>query len=178
MDTWNTALRQAVLPGALASVASTVALALCGRRESGSMFAGVNAVSHWLWGQRAVHQDGLSLRHTVAGYLIHHACSMFWATLFERSCSRQLAKREAPRTVALAAAATAVACTTDFQLTPPRLRPGFEQRLSRPSLALVYGAFCIGLAAGAVLNRRQPGGGRLQPRRIDSSTSSANGVER
>lgn len=107
-----------------------------------------------LWGERAVHKDGLSLRHTLAGYLIHHACSLFWATLFERGCAGQLARREAARTAALAAATTAMACATDFQLTPRRLRPGFEQRLSRPSLALVYGAFCCGLAAGAILNRR------------------------
>lgn len=46
---------------------------------------------------------------------------------------------------------TALACFTDYQLTPPRLRPGFEQRLSRRSLLLVYGAFGIGLAAGAIL---------------------------
>ncbi|MBB3121550.1 hypothetical protein [Pseudoduganella violacea] len=154
MDSWNTTLKQAALPGALASLASAAALALCGRRESGSMFAGVNAISHWLWGDQAVRQDRPTLKHTLAGYLIHHASSMFWAALFERSCKAQLAKQQAARTLALAGAATAVACVTDFQLTPPRLRPGFEQRLSRPSLALVYGAFCVGLAAGALLNRR------------------------
>jgi hypothetical protein len=36
------------------------------------------------------------------------------------------------------------------------LRPGYEKRLSRPALALVYGAFGLGpgLAAGAMLCRR------------------------
>lgn len=154
MDTWSTALRHSVLPGALASLASTVALAACGKRETGSMFAGVNAVSHWLWGDRAMHADRPSLRHTLVGYLIHHAASMFWAALFEKACCKTLDRKEAAGTATVAAAASAVACFTDYQLTPHRLRPGFEERLSRPSLLLVYAAFGVGLAAGAYLNRR------------------------
>ena len=53
-----------------------------------------------------------------------------------------------------ATAASAVACFTDYPLTPRRLHPGYEMRLSTPSLALVYGAFGLGLAAGALLCRR------------------------
>ncbi|HEY1147758.1 MAG TPA: hypothetical protein VGF27_04250 [Pseudoduganella sp.] len=147
-------MHRAVLPGVLSSVASTAVLALCGKREAGSMFAGVNAISHWLWGDRAMRRDGPSLQHTVVGYLIHHASAMFWATLFERSCAKVLDKQDPVATAATAAAATAVACFTDYQLTPPRLRPGFEERLSRSSLALVYAAFGIGLAAGAIMSRR------------------------
>lgn len=154
MDTWSTALKHSVVPGALASLASTLALAACGKRETGSMFSGVNAVSHWLWGDPATRADRPSLRHTLVGYLIHHGCSMFWAALFEKACCRTLDKKELAGTTAVAAAATAVACVTDYQLTPRRLRPGFEERLSRPSLLLVYTAFGIGLAAGALINRR------------------------
>ena len=63
-------------------------------------------------------------------------------------------------TVALAAsaAASAVACFTDYQLTPKRLPPGYEKRLSRPALALVYGTFAVGLAAGAMAIRREHAG--------------------
>ena len=154
MDTWSNALKHSVLPGALASLASTLALAACGKRETGSVFAGVNAVSHWLWGDKATRADGPSLKHTLVGYLIHHGASMFWAALFEKTCCRTLDRKQAATTAASAAAASAVACFTDYQLTPPRLRPGFEERLSRPSLVLVYAAFAAGLAAGAYLNRR------------------------
>lgn len=154
MDTWSHALRRSILSGALASLASTLALAVCGKRETGSVFAGVNAVSHWLWGDPATRADRPSLRHTLVGYLIHHAASMFWATLFEKACRKTLDRKEATGTAAAAAAASAVACFTDYQLTPHRLRPGFEQRLSRPSLLLVYAAFGAGLALGAFLNRR------------------------
>jgi hypothetical protein len=154
MDTWSTALKHSVLPGALASLASTLVLAACGKREAGSMFAGVNAVSHWLWGDKAMRVDKPTLKYTVVGYLIHHGASMFWAALFEKSCCKTLDKKEAATTATVAAAASAVACFTDYQLTPHRLRPGFEERLSRPSLLMVYLAFGAGLAAGAYLNRR------------------------
>lgn len=154
MDTWRNALKHSLLPGALASLASALALAACGRRETGSMFSAVNAVSHWLWGDQATRADRPSLKHTVVGYLIHHGASMFWAALFEKSCCRTLDRKDAAGTAAVATAATAVACFTDYQLTPRRLRPGFEQRLSKMSLLMVYTAFGVGLAAGAWLNRR------------------------
>lgn len=154
MDTWSQALRRSVLSGALASLTSTLALAVCCKRETGSMFAAVNAVSHWLWGAPAMRADQPSVRHTLVGYVIHHAASMFWAALFEKACCKTLDKKEAASTGAAAAAASAVACFTDYQLTPHRLRPGFEERLSRPSLLLVYAAFGAGLALGAFLNRR------------------------
>lgn len=153
MDTWSRALKQSVLPGALASLASTLVLAARGKREAGSMFAGVNAVSHWLWGDKAMRADRPSLKHTLVGYLIHHGASMFWAALFEKSCCKTLDKKDAAATATVAAAASAVACFTDYQLTPARLRPGYEERLSRPSLLMVYAAFAVGLAAGAYLNR-------------------------
>jgi hypothetical protein len=57
--------------------------------------------------------------------------------------------------LAASAKAAAVACFVDYKMTPPRLRPGFEQRVSRGSLALVYAAFGLGLAAGALINHRQ-----------------------
>ncbi|XLZ68797.1 hypothetical protein ABT364_19920 [Massilia sp. SR12] len=154
MDSWRTPLSRSLWPGALASLASTLALAACGKRETGSMFAGVNAVSHWVWGQQATRADAASLKYTLVGYLIHHAAAMFWAVLFEKTCRKTLDQRDPGGTVTAAAAATAVACFTDYQLTPKRLQPGFEDRLSRPSLLLVYTAFGVGLAAGAWLNRR------------------------
>jgi hypothetical protein len=57
------------------------------------------------------------------------------------------------RALEVGTVASAVACFTDYQLTPPRLRPGYEERLSKPSLAVVYAAFGAGLAAGALLCR-------------------------
>lgn len=155
MKAFPLALRHGALSGSLASILSAAALAACGKRETGSMFAAVNAVSHWLWGDRAAAHDEPSLRHTALGYAIHHGSGIFWGVLFERYVSRILDRQQVAPTLAAAAGATAVACFVDYQLTPHRLQPGFEMRLSRPSLLLVYGAFGAGLAAGAWWLRRR-----------------------
>lgn len=156
MENWNTALRRGVWSGTVASLSSTAALALLGRQEAGSPYAPTNANSHWLWGERAARRDGPSLRYTLTGYAIHHASATFWSVLFEKICGPVLDQRAPGKTLAAAAATTAVACFTDYQLTPARLKPGYEKRLSRPALALVYGAFGLGLAAGAMLCRPAP----------------------
>lgn len=154
MDNWKTAVAKGMAPGALASVASTVALALCSKKESGHMFAGANAISHWLWGDKAFRRNAPTWKYTLVGYGIHHASSWLWGGLFEQAAGKVLARKSPGATLAASAAATAVACFVDYQLTPKRLRPGFEQRVSRGALALVYGAFALGLAAGALTNRR------------------------
>jgi len=154
MNSWNTAIRRGAVGGATASLLSTAALALLGRREAGSAYAPTNAVSHWIWGDEALHEDAPTLRHTVPGYLIHHGSAMFWSVLFERLCGRLLDRKEPAVTLGVATAASAVACFVDYELTPRRFQPGYEARLSRPSLAAVYGAFGVGLALGAMLCRR------------------------
>lgn len=154
MESWNTAFRRGLVGGATSSLLSTVALALLGRREAGSAYAPTNAVSHWIYGDEALREDAPSLRHTVPGYLIHHGSATFWSVLFERLCGPLLDRREPATTLGVATAASAVACFVDYELTPRRLQPGFEQHLSRPALAVVYGAFGVGLALGAMLSRR------------------------
>ncbi|MFL6674563.1 MAG: hypothetical protein ACJ8LG_14880 [Massilia sp.] len=154
MDNWKTAFRRGAIGGATSSLASTVALALLGNNEANSPYAPTNAISHWIWGEKAARRDHPSLRYTLPGYLIHHGSATFWSVLFERFCGRLLDRKEPATTLGVATAASAVACFVDYQLTPRRLRPGYEKRLSRPALALVYGAFGLGLAAGAMLARR------------------------
>jgi hypothetical protein len=54
-----------------------------------------------------------------------------------------------------AAATSVLACFVDYRLTPDRLTPGFEKRLSRRSLFVVYALFAAGLAAGTLLQTRK-----------------------
>jgi hypothetical protein len=154
MENWKTAMQRGLVSGASASVLSTAALALLGKREADSSFAPTNAISHWFWGEKAARRDHPSMRYTLTGYAIHHASATFWAVLFERACGHLLDRRDTGRTLAASAAASAVACFVDYELTPQRLKPGYEKRLSRPALAAVYSAFGLGLAAGAMLCRR------------------------
>ena len=155
MEDWKTAIERGAVSGATSSLLSTAALALLGKGEANSSYAPTNAISHWIWGDKAARHDGPSVRYTVPGYLIHHASSMFWSVLFERFLGEVLDRRKLGPTLAAAAATSAVACFTDYNLTPRRLTPGFEKRLSRPSLAVVYASFGLGLAAGAMLCRRR-----------------------
>jgi hypothetical protein len=154
MEQWNTALRRGLVSGTTSSLLSTAALALFGKREAGSAFAPTNAISHWYWGERAARRDHPSPRYTLPGYAIHHASATFWAVLFERACGDLLDRRDTGKTLLASTAAAGVACFVDYEMTPQRLKPGYEKRLSRPALAVVYGAFGLGLAAGAMLCRR------------------------
>jgi hypothetical protein len=154
MESWNIATRRGLVSGTAASALSTVALAALGKAGTGSAFAPTNAISHWIWGEKAARRDRPTLRYTAAGYLIHHLSATFWAVLFERFMGERLDRLAPAPTLAAATATSAIACFTDYQLTPRRLHPGYEKRLSKPSLAVVYGAFGLGLAAGALMSRR------------------------
>src|SRR5450830_271471 len=159
MDNFKQVITKGLVPGTLASVISTAALALRARRESGSPYAGVNATSHAVWGNEAFTRNAPSWKYTLVGYGIHHASALFWATIFEQVAGKVLDRKSPAATTLAAAGAAAVACFVDYKLTPKRLQPGFEERVSRKSLALVYAAFGVGLAAGAYFNHRDRHGG-------------------
>jgi hypothetical protein len=144
--TWQRAL----VSGATASAASTAVLAVAGRVQNGRAAAPTNATSHWLWGESATYVDRPTLRHTLVGYAIHHAASVFWALFYEQ---RRRRGETAGKVVADAALVAGLACLVDYTITPPRFTPGFEKRLSKPALAAVYAAFGAGLAAATIWRR-------------------------
>jgi hypothetical protein len=152
--TWKQALAEGALSGSIASVTSTLYLAWAGRRRS-TAAAPVNATSHWFFGDPALREDRLTLRHTLTGYAIHHAASVFWGVLHARFwAARPQNKRPLPALAGSVAAASA-ACFVDYRLTPKRLTPGFEHRLDRPELAGVYACFAAGLLVGTLLLKRR-----------------------
>lgn len=153
----RTALR-ALLAGSCASLLSAAVLAAAGRREAGSAAAPINAVSHWYWDREALHQQQADAQHTAVGFATHHLASVFWAALLTAFLRSQPAMNTVPRTVAACFATSAIACVVDFKLTPERLTPGYEHRLSRKALGLTYLLFGAGLALGCLaLGARQSG---------------------
>ena len=148
-------LREGLVTGSVAGVVSGLALCFLGRRENGSLFAPINAVSHWLWRDRAFRKNGFSLRYTVPGYLIHHAMSVFWGSVHAGVFRCEHDAGRPARALAKGAATAAVACIVDYQMTPQRLTPGFERRLSPGALGGVYLAFGVGLAIGCMLVSRK-----------------------
>lgn len=155
MKTWKRAFKDAVIVGSFASLTSLAVLALRSRSENGSAWASVNAPSHWLWGQAALTQDRASLRYTATGFVIHHLSAGFWGVLHEKLLGEAGRRQSAPTLLRNAALTSAVAAVVDFALVPQRLSPGFQRRLSSPSLTLVYTLFAVGLAAGSYLTGRR-----------------------
>lgn len=157
MYPWNTALREGVVAGTMASLLSTAVLAIAGLRQAGSAVAPTNAVSHWLWGEESLHEQRPTLRHTLAGYVTHHLAAIFWAALYSRLYGHRTAAKTLPHAVAGGVATSAVACLVDYQLVPKRLTPGFEHRLSTAAMLATYGALAAGFAIGALLlDQRKP----------------------
>jgi hypothetical protein len=152
---WKDIAAHGAVAGSLASLLSTAVLLVAGRREAGSAAAPVNAVSHWYWGDEALARQDTDLAHTAAGYLTHHGASVFWATIYAAIAHDRPALHTTRGIAAGALATSAAACFVDYRLTPRRLTPGFEHRLSTGAMAGVYGAFALGLAAGALLMRKR-----------------------
>jgi hypothetical protein len=140
--------------GSLASIASTLVVTLFSASRRGAPASGTNASSQWIWGEEAKRRETLSVKHTLTGYVIHHASALFWAAFFESWSARS---RRLPEVAAKAAATTAVAYVTDYKVVPSRLSPGFEGKVGRLGLVAVYAAFAGGLFAAHVLRSARTG---------------------
>ena len=102
-----------------------------------------------MWGDEAKYRRRTDVPHTVVGYAIHHACSVFWATGYEGL----MATRAPPHPVLGAGAVALVAYVVDYHCIPKRLTPGFEGHLRGRDMLATYGAFAAGLAASSLLRR-------------------------
>ncbi|MCC7122013.1 MAG: hypothetical protein IT493_10695 [Gammaproteobacteria bacterium] len=151
---WRDVFRTAVRSGSLASVTSALALLAGGARDLHNAITPLNGPSQWILGRCAPCVDGLRLPHTALGAGIHYGSSIFWALFFESTRSRPPTASRYADCVRPAALTAATAAFVDLVITPPRFRPGFEQRLSASSLVGVYAAFALGLAAARLAERR------------------------
>jgi hypothetical protein len=145
MKTWPEAVRDGIVSGSIGSIATTAVLGRRGQRENGSAFAPTNAISHWFWGRHAENQNGPSLQCTLLGYAIHHASATLWAIFYEKWFGTKAEQKKIVPALAGGAAVAALACFVDYEVTPERLHPGYEKRLSTRSLFLLYGVFGIAL---------------------------------
>jgi hypothetical protein len=140
----------AAISGTAASLASAAALIACSKLSGSSAAGGLNGPSQWLWGESEAYTREASLRHTAAGYVIHHVTSIFWAVLHERVFGRSRRGKPAVRHCVEAAASAATAYVVDYHLTPRRFRPGFKKHVSSKGMVAVYAAFAAGLAMVAI----------------------------
>jgi hypothetical protein len=154
VKTWSQAFQDALVSGSAASVLSAAALAICGKMEPGATAVGpLNGPSQWIWGESAARKRTASIRTTLTGYAIHHLSAIFWATFYERFLRSANRRESMPSLLGKGAATAAMASFVDYQLTPPRLQPGFEKQLSPKSLFFVYSAVAVGLALAGCAGR-------------------------
>lgn len=139
--------------GAVATAATTVAIAASGSAENDNPLSPINAVSHIAWGERAAAQDDASLKYTLTGAVLNATAVVGWAGVYELLFGRAADRRQIGRAVAGGAAVAALAYVTDYHVVPPRLTPGFEKRLSNRSLLKVYATLALGLGLGSLLKR-------------------------
>lgn len=159
MKTWRRTLRDAAIAGTIAGLASTAALVLCGRRDTGYPTAAVNAPSQWVFGEKALDENHGSLRFTATGLAIHQASAVFWALVHEIAAYR-VPCPSPRRAVCASAVTTMLAALVDLRVVPDRLTPGFQRRLCAASLIGVYALFGLGLAAGSLLINKAGGAPR------------------
>jgi len=137
---------RALFSGTCAALCSAAVLLAAGQRDCASAMAPINAVSHWLWADRAFRQSRPSLAYSLTGYVIHHATSVLWALCFESIASSGRPWLVARHALLAGPAVAGVAAVVDLKLTPERLTPGFERKLSGLMLTAVYVAFGLALA--------------------------------
>jgi hypothetical protein len=150
MKDWQQAGFSAVITGTVASLVSSTALAMLAKLEGKSAIQPLNATSHWLHGEDAAKVREADLRHTAIGYATHHGASIFWATLFEALLQDK--QRTPSDIVKCAALVSSLAAAVDYGIVPKRLTPGWEEAISKPSMAAGFAAMALGLALGGMMS--------------------------
>src|SRR5688572_5630807 len=79
---WRSTLKEGAVAGTVASLTSTLVLVQRGHMDCDNAAAPINGPSQWVWGTDAAYENRGTLRHTLIGYLIHHAMSIFWGTVY------------------------------------------------------------------------------------------------
>jgi hypothetical protein len=174
MKPWKKAIQDGLVSGAIAAAVSAIALAARGKFESNSLFGPVNAISHWIWGDEAAQHDDASARYSLLGYAIHNSAATMWATIYERwfgqyaekhldkHSDTPVEKREIAKAITAGMAVSAAACFVDYKMTPHRLQPGYEMRLSKQSLFFVYAAFGLGMVLRGMVAQPAPDTARAE----------------
>jgi hypothetical protein len=139
----------AVVPGIL----TTAAVSLCGYLEDSNAAAPLNAISHIPFGEESFEQDEPTLKYTATGSAINVAAIASWAAVYELSFGRAARRGNTWAGLFGGAAVAGLAYVTDYYVVPKRLTPGFERRLSGPSMLGVYALLGATLPLASLIAR-------------------------
>ena len=139
-------LKKIAAPGHLIGAAAAGTAALCGKLENDNAVAPLNAMSHIVWGEDAIDQDGFSVKYTLTGLALCGSAMADWATLYERLLGWSKGRGNPAKATGLAVVVATSAYVLDYVVVPPRFTPGLEKRLSLKSVVAVYVLLGMGLA--------------------------------
>lgn len=139
-----------------ATAATTAAVAACGSLESEGGVAPINAVSHIVWGDEAAEHDEPSAKYTLTGAALNAAAITSWAAVYELGFGQAARRGNVPRAILGGVATAAAAYVVDCYVVPRRLTPGFEKRLSSPSMFAAYAALAASLPLASLLDAKRP----------------------
>ena len=123
-----------VVPGVL----TTAAVSLAGYLEDSNAAAPLNAVSHIPFGEESFDEDEATLKYTATGTVINVAAVASWAAVYELMFGRAARRGNTWAGILGGPAVAGLAYVTDYYVVPRRLTPGFERRLSGPSMFGIY----------------------------------------
>jgi hypothetical protein len=146
-------VQDALVVGSIVCAVTAVAAALRGMTDSGSAVAPINATSHVVYGPEAGEVEVPDFKHTVLGLAINAGASVFWATLYERLFGRAVDRGDVATPLLGGGLVAALAYLVDYHLLPKRLTPGWEERVSGRSLAMIFGAMALSLPMRSMLMR-------------------------
>ena len=129
--------------GLALAATTTAAIMLFGKRERGSPWAAINAVTHLVDGNGRLFPRSFSPRDSTLGLALNSAAMITWGMLYEGV----LAVTGARGNAATAGLATAAIWTIDYHLLPPRFSPGIERVLGLGSMLGTYAVLGATLAA-------------------------------
>lgn len=146
-------MRDALITGSIACLATLAAAALCGKRKNGNAVAPINATSHILWGEQAGRALEVDAKHTASGVALNEGACVFWALIYETAFGRAADRGGKAAALAGGGAVAALAYLVDYHLVSRRLTPGWEMHLDGRSLAVVYAALALSLPLRSFLRR-------------------------
>src|SRR5688572_20304505 len=104
-------VRRAVVTGAIATVATTVAVCVFALVERRRPAEALNATSHIAWGDEAYRAKRLDVKHTIVGFGLNSLAVSMWAFVSEAVLGRR--RRTLTKTAVTAAAVTTAAYVVD-----------------------------------------------------------------
>src|SRR5512134_1836961 len=132
-------ISRALASAVLSSLVSTAVAGALSRGAGRAAAEPLNAVGGHLAGAPAVLSKRMSLQSTLPGVAINLGGCLFWAAVVEAWAQARPPARAADA-LGRGAIAASLAYLVDYHALPPRLRPGYERKLSPPQIMIIYAA--------------------------------------